>query len=285
MLPGAEVATRVFAIRVRNALKIVIVVDVALCAGQRGVCAIQNETGHAMVKSRSQPAIKIGVAILAIGGGKGWASAGVWRIVRFLPIGQMARLTFRGEAVENSRRCLLVARFALHCGVRSEQREAIKVILHLLNRDVPSLDGVALFAILPQLMTVNVLVGVTVDAILADIGKHGLNVAFRALHFFVHTAQGIFSLVVIEFGHCANGTPTCGGMAVLTRNGQGTMRTAGSGLMRKVPGRNTSELGKRQKKPAGDPQHHEIHDHPHPLSIRGRAHKSAVVGWTPPGDR
>jgi hypothetical protein len=31
---------------------------------------------------------------------------------------------------------------------------------------------------------------------------------------------------VIEFGHGANGTPTCGGMTVLARNGQGTVRTA-----------------------------------------------------------
>ena len=36
--------------------------------------------------------------------------------------------------------------------------------------------------------------------------------------------------------------------------------------MRKVPGRNTSGLGKRQKKPAGDPEQREKHDHRNPLS-------------------
>ena len=36
--------------------------------------------------------------------------------------------------------------------------------------------------------------------------------------------------------------------------------------MRKVPGRNTSGLGKTHKKPAGDPEQREIHDHLNPLS-------------------
>ena len=44
------------------------------------------------------------------------------------------------------------------------------------------------------------------------------------------------------------------------------MRTACSSLMRKVPGRNTSGLGKTHKKPAGDPEQREIHDHLNPLS-------------------
>ena len=48
------------------------------------------------------------------------------------------------------------------------------------------------------------------------------------------------------------------------------MGSACSSLMRKVPGRNTSGLGNRQQKPAGDPEQREIHDHPNPPSIRGR---------------
>ena len=48
------------------------------------------------------------------------------------------------------------------------------------------------------------------------------------------------------------------------------MGSACSSLMRKVPGRNTSGLGKRQQKPAGDPEQPEIHDHLNPPSIKGR---------------
>ena len=86
LLPGAQVATGVAAIAVRNALEIVIVIDVALRAGQRGVRAIQDESSHAVIEGGAEPAIKTGVAILAIGGGKGRACASVWRIVGLLPI-------------------------------------------------------------------------------------------------------------------------------------------------------------------------------------------------------
>src|SRR5215472_3571931 len=44
------------------------------------------------------------------------------------------------------------------------------------------------------------------------------------------------------------------------------MRTTCSSLRRKVPGRNTSRLGKTHNKPAGDPEQREIHDHRNPLS-------------------
>jgi len=130
----------------------------------------------------------------------------------------MARLTICRETVENSRRRLLVTRFALHRGVGSEQREAIQVIFDLLNRDVPSLNGMALFAVLSQLMSVHVFVGMAVDAILADIGEHRLYVALHTLHFLVHAPQRILGFVMVEFGHRANGTPGCGGVAVLAGN-------------------------------------------------------------------
>ena len=139
----------------------------------------------------------------------------------------MARLTIGREAIENSRRRLLVTRFALHRRVSAEQREAIQVIFDLLNSDVPSLNGMTLFAVLPQLMTVHIIVRMAVDAILTDIRNHGLHVALHALHFFVHATEGILGFVVIEFGDRANGTPSCGGMAVLAGNVQRrTVRTA-----------------------------------------------------------
>ena len=213
-------------------MKIVVIVDVALRAGQRRVRAIQNETGHAVIKGSAQPAVERRVAILAIGGRKGRASAGVRRVVGLLPVGQMARLTVRRETVENSRRRLLVARFALHRRVRTEQREAIQVILNLLNSNVPSLNRMALFTILPQLMPVNVFVRMAVHAILADVGEHRLYVALYTLNFLVHAPQRISGLVVIELGYRANGTPGCSSVAVLARNVQRwPVRTAGSLLL------------------------------------------------------
>jgi hypothetical protein len=70
---------------------------------------------------------------------------------------------------------------------------------------------------------------VTVGAVLADVGEDWLEMALDAFYFFVHPAQGIARFVVIEFRDRAYRAPSRSGMAVLTRNGKGTMRIA-SGL-------------------------------------------------------
>jgi hypothetical protein len=98
----------------------------------------------------------------------------------------------------------------------TQQREAILVILHLLHRDIPSLYRVALLAVRSHLAAMNICV--TVRAILAYVRKHGLNVAFDTFHFFVHSAQRIIGLVVIELGYRADGLPTGGRVTVLTRD-------------------------------------------------------------------
>jgi hypothetical protein len=79
-----------------------------------------------------------------------------------------------------------MAIFALYGRVRSQQWEAILVIFHLLDGDIPALNGVALCAVRAHFSLVNV--GVTVLAILANVGKDGLAVALHALHLFVHAA-------------------------------------------------------------------------------------------------
>ena len=75
---------------------------------------------------------------------------------------------------------------ALHCRVRAQQREAILVILHLLDGNIPALNGVALRAVRAHFSLVDV--GMAILAILADIGKDGLDVALHALHLLVHAA-------------------------------------------------------------------------------------------------
>jgi len=93
--------------------------------------------------------------------------------------------------------------FALHRGVRAEQRETILVILYLLYRNIPTLHRVALRAIRAHLPLVNV--RVALFAILAHIGEHWLDVALRAFHFFVQAPQRITCLVVIEFRNARMG--------------------------------------------------------------------------------
>jgi hypothetical protein len=66
---------------------------------------------------------------------------------------------------------------------------------------------------------------VTVRAVFADVGEHGLQVALGAVNFFVHAAKGISRGVVIEFGNGADRGPTCVCVAILARNGERAMRT------------------------------------------------------------
>ena len=118
-----------------------------------------------------------------------------------------------------------VAIFALHGSVSAQQRKAILVIFHLLDGDIPALNGVALRAIRAHLPLVNV--RVALFAILADIGKHRLDVALVALHFFMQAPQRVIRLVVIEFRNRANGLPARGRVTVLARNRQWAVRTFG----------------------------------------------------------
>jgi hypothetical protein len=151
-----------------------------------------------------EPTVKV-VAALAIGGSKGGSGAGVRRSGGVLPIPKVAGVTLRGKAVENSGGELRVALVALNGGVGAEKREAVLVILHLLNGDVPTFNGVTLSAIRTHLAAMNI--GVAARAISADICEYWFAMALRAFHVFVHAAEGIAGFVVVELGYCANGAP------------------------------------------------------------------------------
>ena len=97
------------------------------------------------------------------------------------------------------------------------------MILQLLHSHVPALHRVALRAVRAHLSLVHV--GVTVLAIFSYVREYWLDVALRALHFFVHATQGILGLVVIEFRNRANGTPSSGVVAVFARDRQCAVRT------------------------------------------------------------
>ncbi len=80
LLPGGEVAILACARR-----QVVIVVDVALLAGNVGVAIGQQEAGGAVIKSCPKPAVEAMTA-LAIGRGKRRTSLGVIRIGGVLPV-------------------------------------------------------------------------------------------------------------------------------------------------------------------------------------------------------
>lgn len=107
--------------------------------------------------------------------------------------------------------------------MRSSQRKAVVVLLHLPNRDLPSPDGVALRAIRTQLPPMNV--GVAILATLSNIGENRPDVTLSAVHCLVQPAQRIFRLVVIEFRSATDWFPCAGCVAVLTRYAQVSVRT------------------------------------------------------------
>lgn len=67
--------------------------------------------------------------------------------LRLLEILLVTGNTSRRKPLKLSDRRTLMAIFALHSRVRSEQRETILVILHLLHGNLPSLHGVAIRAV------------------------------------------------------------------------------------------------------------------------------------------
>jgi hypothetical protein len=119
------------------------------------------------------------------------------------------------------------------------------VIFHLLDGDIPALNGMALGAVRAHFSLVDV--SMAILAILTDVGKDWLAVALRALHLFVHAAKRILGLVVVELRHGADGTPTRGAVTVLTRNCKWPVRTSGGLTLRRVCLRGSWQPNKKQE--------------------------------------
>jgi hypothetical protein len=115
-----------------------------------------------------------------------------------------------------------VAFLARNGGVSAKQRETILVILYLLGRNIPAFYRVTLFAIRTHLPAMNVCVAI--GAILSNIGKDRLYVTLNTEHFFVHAAQRIVRLIVIELRNGADRTPAHRCVAVFARNRQRPVR-------------------------------------------------------------
>ena len=116
-----------------------------------------------------------------------------------------------------------MAGIAVYGSVGARQWEPIVVLLHILNCDLPSSNGVALLAIGAQLALVDV--GMAVLAALTNIRENHLHVTGGAGHRSVHATQGITGLIVIELGNGPDRLPPIGGMAVLAGKSQIAMRT------------------------------------------------------------
>ena len=114
---------------------------------------------------------------------------------------------------------------ALHSGVCTQQGKTILVVLQLLYGNVPPLNRVTLRTIRAHPPLMDVLMAVL--TVFSHVGENRFDMTLRAFHFFMHAAQRITGFRVIKFRNRADGTPTCGGVAVLARNRQGPMWALG----------------------------------------------------------
>jgi len=137
---------------------------------------------------------------------------------------RVARVADGGEPGEASGGSALVAVATLRGRVSADEREAVEMLAHFLERNLPALHAVAAFAVLAVLPAMDV--GVAGAAGLADVGEHRLGVALRAPDAGVHAAQRVAGLIVIELGDVADGPPRGEGVAVLAAHGERAVRAA-----------------------------------------------------------
>lgn len=152
----------------------------------------------------------------------------IW-VGRALEVRRMAGVALRGHCLERASGRTFVTRIAVHGGVRSGQRKAVVVLLHLLNRYRPPPHRVALLAVGAELSLVNV--GVAILAALPHIREYGLDVALSASHRLMHAAKRIASLIVIELRNRPNRFPALGRVAVLTRDGEIAVWTVSTSIL------------------------------------------------------
>ena len=229
----------------RRGRQIVIVVDVAIDAGpwRHGVSTGQREARRRVIELRVQPVV--GRVARFAGRLESRAARSVVRIRRGLEFLHVARQTIGRHCLKLAVAGILVAGVAIHGGVRAGQREAVVVILDLLDGNAPPPHGVALLAVRAQGAFVNV--GVAVLALGSNIAENQLDVAGGTGDAHVHAAQGILGLVVIEFWNGSDRLPALRGVAVLARDIETAVRTLRRGNTLLLPVRQRREQQQQQQ--------------------------------------
>lgn len=206
--------------------------DVAGVAIQWDVRSSQSEAGKfQMIKFGTQPGI--GAMALFTGGRK--ASGQV--------IGASGRLIFLGMAgialcSETLKLCggrSLVAGSAIQRCVGSHQGKTVLVLVNLLRGNLPTLYAVALLTTGSELTLVDI--RVAIGALVAYILKYRFDVALGARNSLMQPTQRVPGLIVVEFWCVSNRLPSAQGMAVLTGDIEGAVRTSAIGVGLRLPSR------------------------------------------------
>jgi len=230
------------AVHAGGAGQVVVVVDVTVGALARrdGVAPRERKTGRAVIELGIEP----GVGAMTKGATGGEASGSMTGIAGRFEIGCVTGVALRRHRLEPAGCSAFMTGVTIHAGMGAGQRKAIVMLLHLAHVNPPSANGMALLTVGSELAPVNV--GVAVLAVLSNAGKYRLDVTLGARDGFMHAAQRIFRLVVIEFWNGADRLPRVCRVAVLARYVQISVRTV---RVCRLRASYTRSRGKRQKQP------------------------------------
>jgi len=119
----------------------------------------------------------------------------------------------------------LVAGIAIHHRVRPNQREAILMLIDVVNGNLPSGIAMACIALRRILPSMNVRVAVL--ALVDRLREYEIGVAIHAADFRVQPAERKSRLAMIKLRHRANRLPALRCVTVFARDVQGSVRTMG----------------------------------------------------------
>ena len=168
-------------------------------------------------RNRSHPVIHQAVALQTL---RRKSLRNVIRILRLLEIVHVAAraLCRQPLPVGRAHRPDLVARIAIHHGVRPDQREAILMLIDVVDGDLP--PGVAVARVTLRGIPTPVNIGVAVLALVVRLGENQVGMTIRAADFRVQSAQRKACLAVIKLGNRSNRRPPLRRVAILARDVQ-----------------------------------------------------------------
>ncbi len=214
--------------------------DVASIAIQRNVGSGQRESGKFQVVELG---VKPGVDAVALFASGGKAGGHVtWTRGRLILLG-MAGIALRSQALKLSGGRAFMAGGAIQCCVGSHQGKAVLVLVDLLGGNLPALYAVALLATGAELPLVDI--GMAIGALVTYIREYGFDVALGTGDSLMQPTQRVPGLIVVKFRRVSDRLPSLEGMAILTGDIEGAVRTTGVGVGLRLPCRKRGE-GKKQ---------------------------------------
>ncbi len=185
----------------------------------------------------SQPVVHDAVALQAIRGKTLCLVVGRFCLSKVVQMTTHA-LGRQALAIKGTDRTYLVTGITVDRRVRPDQREAVLMLIDVVDRDLPS--GVAMTEIALGGVLSAMDIRVAVLALIADFREHEVAVAILATNALVHPPEGETGLAMFELQNVTKRLPPLRGMAILAGYLQRTVSWAETGRFGKVAGNATT---------------------------------------------